>query len=205
MLHTQSVIIADTNFLSMQGLQKIVASDPNLQLIQSHDEINSSLLNNIHQADIWIINVSRNTESLVTLAIKAAAHSRVLAIASTQEEKHVKRLWSRGIQSIVTDHCSEEEISQALNQLSLQKKFYCNTILDLVSQPNEPKPFYDLSKREMDVLSLITKGKTSREISEILFLSPHTVNSHRKNILKKLDLKSPAELIVFAIDKGLMD
>jgi len=62
-----------------------------------------------------------------------------------------------------------------------------------------------LSDREREVLTLIAQGKTTAEIAEALFLSPHTVQSHRDHIMNKLDLHSKADLIKYAIAKGLID
>jgi DNA-binding NarL/FixJ family response regulator len=70
-----------------------------------------------------------------------------------------------------------------------------------VGQNCEPT---DLSKREFEVLELIAKGFRTADIAEKLFVSIHTINSHRKNILKKLKLKSPAQLIVYAIESKLV-
>ena len=62
----------------------------------------------------------------------------------------------------------------------------------------------DLSPREFEVLQLITKGHKTVQIADELNVSVHTINSHRKNILKKLNLKSPTELIVYAMETGLV-
>ncbi len=62
----------------------------------------------------------------------------------------------------------------------------------------------NLSPREFEVLELITKSMTTAQIADELHLSVHTINSHRKNILKKLNLNSPAELIVYALETGLV-
>ena len=62
----------------------------------------------------------------------------------------------------------------------------------------------DLSPREFQVLKLITKGKKTVEIADNLNVSVHTINSHRKNMLKKLNLNSPTELVVYAIESGIV-
>ncbi|MBU2916259.1 response regulator transcription factor [Reichenbachiella agariperforans] len=200
---TQSVIIADSNYLSMQGLQNIVTNNSALELIESISDIADRAQFQYDQADIYIINTSRNTKVLTELAMNVSSSKRVLAIANTSEVAGIKKLWKHGIQSIVTDHCSEQEISQAIEHLANKENFYCNTILDLIKRKSKTSPRFGLTKREYEILLLITKGKSSKDISEQLFLSPHTVNSHRKNILKKLNLKSPAELIIFALDNNI--
>lgn len=65
--------------------------------------------------------------------------------------------------------------------------------------------FDNLSEREREVLRLIAQGKTSPEIARILFLSPHTVQTHRDHIMEKLNLHRKAELIKYAIEKGLLE
>jgi len=65
--------------------------------------------------------------------------------------------------------------------------------------------FDNLSEREREVLRLIAQGKTSPEIARLLFLSPHTVQTHRDHIMEKLNLHRKAELIKYAIEKGLID
>ena len=62
----------------------------------------------------------------------------------------------------------------------------------------------NLTPREYEVLELITRGKTTAQIAEELHLSVHTINSHRKNILRKLNMNSPAELIVYALESGIV-
>jgi len=86
-------------------------------------------------------------------------------------------------------------------------RFFCNNILDLVVENPDNEEDCEptnLSPREYEVLEWITKGKTTAQIAEELHLSVHTINSHRKNILRKLNMRSPAELIVYAIESGLV-
>jgi two-component system response regulator NreC len=74
------------------------------------------------------------------------------------------------------------------------------------SQSGEDRTTYDgLTDREREILALIAEGKTSPEIATALFLSPHTVQSHRDHIMAKLDLHSKAALIKYAIAKGLIE
>jgi DNA-binding NarL/FixJ family response regulator len=74
------------------------------------------------------------------------------------------------------------------------------------AEAGEDRASYDnLSEREREVLRLIAQGKTSPEIARILFLSPHTVQTHRDHIMEKLNLHRKAELIKYAIQKGLIE
>jgi len=116
-------------------------------------------------------------------------------------------LLDMGVRCILTKGCSKQEILNAIHSISKGNRFYCNRILDQVMTRSESDEVTcepaDLSPREFEVLQLITKGKKTVDIADQLNISIHTINSHRKNILKKLNLKSPAELIVYAVESGM--
>jgi len=130
-----------------------------------------------------------------------------LVISNMQSKESVQRLLSIGIQGILTKSCSEEEIVNCLIAVSKGSRFFCNTVLELVVQgeiQEEDCEPTKLSAREYEVIENITKGMTTAMIAEKLNLSVHTINSHRKNILKKLGLSSPTELVVYALESGLI-
>ncbi len=87
-------------------------------------------------------------------------------------------------------------------------RFYCNKVLELLThvEGNDPDDCIptNLSAREVEILKLIATGYSTARISESLHISIHTVNSHRKNILKKLKLSSPTQLVAYAHEIGLV-
>lgn len=135
----------------------------------------------------------------------------VLLIMGVLEKASIQRLIDLGVEGIITKQCSKEEIVTAIDTTVKRERFFCGKVLSLLfDQKNkgysvaQPK-INVLSPREKEVLSLITKGHTTQRIAEILHLSVHTINSHRKSILKKFNLKSPVELIVYALENNLVD
>ncbi|MEQ9306261.1 MAG: response regulator transcription factor, partial [Marinoscillum sp.] len=135
--------------------------------------------------------------------------TNVLIITNEDKKEHVKPLLDLGIKGIVTKKCSQAEIINAIESVSQNNRFYCNRILDLLIEDDKSAKEVDceptdLSPREYEVLQLITKGHKTVQIADELNVSVHTINSHRKNILKKLNLKSPTELIVYAMETGLV-
>ena len=147
-------------------------------------------------------------KSLLTQVVQSKA-TNVLVITNEDKREHIKPLLDMGIKGIVTKQCSQSEILNAIESVSKNTRFYCNRILDvLIENEQEAKEVdcepTDLSPREFEVLQLITKGHKTVQIADELNVSVHTINSHRKNILKKLNLKSPTELIVYAMETGLV-
>ncbi len=133
----------------------------------------------------------------------------VLLVVDLADHALIQKLKEMGIRGILTTHCDAQEIKTALESIRLGKRFYCGDILDVLIKPQAPQKTQKsneiLSGREIEVLEWVVKGLTTQEIAEELNVSTHTINSHRKNMLKKLELTSPVELIVYAVKSGLVD
>lgn len=96
----------------------------------------------------------------------------------------------------------DEVIQIGYTRLKIKNKL--SSLLSRTEETGSPVPDDTLSPREKDVVKLLAKGFSNKEISEQLFISPHTVITHRKNITRKLNIKSVAGLIVYAIINGIV-
>ncbi len=206
---TSSVLLADFQFLTRQGIASLINDLVDFNVIAQIEEP-KELAESVSRLkpDIVVLDVSDNDTFLIgeIEEIKSKEASSFLIISNSQNKQSVQRLLSMGIKGIVTKNCSEEEITNAIKSVASGNRFFCNTVLDLVvgnEDADDCEPT-NLSPREFDVLRLITKGFKTNQIADELHVSVHTINSHRKNILKKLNLKSPAELIVYALESGLV-
>lgn len=132
---------------------------------------------------------------------------------SDPDKESIYKLHKLHITSFFTLHSNEEEIKQTVRGTIEGIKFFTPKVVEALIEfsfrrgPEKPQQQLhdDLSEREMEVLMLITQGKSTKEIADKLFLSTHTVYTHRKNILKKLSCKSAAELINYAYTQGLVE
>ncbi|MDX1447395.1 response regulator transcription factor [Lishizhenia sp.] len=134
----------------------------------------------------------------------------VMLYASEHNLKTVKQLLSLGVHSVMTYECEFDEIFESLASIIKGGKAYCNKVLELlIEDTNNERSLnclpVQLSKREIEVLQLVVNGYSSKQIAEKLFLSHHTVNTHRKNILKKVGVKNISELVLFAQNTGLIE
>jgi len=132
---------------------------------------------------------------------------------SDPDKETIYKLHKLQITSFFTLHSTDEEVVQVIQGTLQGVKFFTPKVVEALIEysfrktPEKPQQqLHDgLSEREMEVLMLITQGKNTRDIAEKLFLSTHTVYTHRKNILKKLACKSAAELINYAYTQGLVE
>lgn len=121
----------------------------------------------------------------------------------------IKQFLSLGIQSVMTYECDFDEIYESMQSIINGGKAYCTKVLDILVSDNKNVENLDclpvqLSKREIEVLQLVVQGKSSKMIAEELFVSYHTINTHRKNIIKKVGVSNVSELILFAQNTGLI-
>lgn len=207
------VLLSDFQFLTRTGLIHLIEERDGFELVGAMEQpdtlINSVLANH---PDVLVMDYKGEDPVLQSLLkqILETQATNVLIITNEARKPYIKQLLDMGIKGIVTKSCSQQEIINAIESISNRNRFYCNRILDVLMTDSvdedeavncEPTA---LSPREFEVLQLITKGYRTADIADELHLSVHTINSHRKNILKKLNLKSPTELIVYAMESGLV-
>jgi DNA-binding NarL/FixJ family response regulator len=134
-----------------------------------------------------------------------------LVISDVKNESAVLKILERGIQGYLTYECDEDEIIHAIFAISKGEKFYCNKVLDIVfnkhlyNKEDDNCDAVSLTSRETEIARFIASGLTNREVADKIHLSPHTVHTHRKNIMKKLGVRSASELTIYAIGIGLIE
>lgn len=206
------VLISDFQFLTREGLIHLINKDDDMDLVAVVDGpeyLMGTVLKHLPQ--VVVLDFQSHDPILLSLLkqVIGSQIANVLIITNDSERKHIQALLDIGIKGIVTKGCSKIEIVNAIHAVAKNNRFFCNKVLDLLMDQKKKDESVnceptDLSAREYEVLTLITKGFKTVQIADELNVSVHTINSHRKNILKKLGLKSPAELIVYALESGIM-
>ncbi len=204
-----SIVIASRAFLAAEGFKTLLASDNNFSFagkINSKDDLWNKLC--IFMPDILVIN--NNQEDLIKAddinKIKdVSPGTKILIISDQYKKENVWEYLKNGTLGYLCTECDGSEIKDALAAVAKGEKFICGKILDTIinKKLDENVSENDLTSREIEIIKLIAEKYSNQEIADMLFISIHTVYTHRKNIMKKLKLKSPVELILYALDKGL--
>ena len=127
---------------------------------------------------------------------------KVLALTTYNERVFIQQMLDNGAYGYVLKNASSEEIMEGVNEVSKGNKYLCIDAEKLLKKTQENELM--ITRRENDVLKLLAEGFTNLEIAERLFISPLTVDSHRKNLIVKLQARNTASLIKIASDKGLV-
>lgn len=208
------VLVCESNFLIKEGIKSVINKNPFFETVQeakSHDDLEAKLSNGSY--DIVTIDFADEPHfglDSISFIQEAAPKAKILVISNEDNKRTIYDVLSRGVENYVTKNCRDQEIYKALDACINSEKYYCGKILDIIIDKTfgddmiDDKDKVSLTKRESEIVQLIAQGKMAKEISSILNISVHTIYTHRKNVMKKLDISSPVELITYAINKGIV-
>lgn len=210
------IVIATSQKLIAEKLESIIESMDKVSLAgvaYTKAELEEQLVVKLPEIliiDRWFENMFKeeNLEATNSLLEKYKT-----ILFSDPDKEQIYKLHKMHIFSFFTLHASGNEVKETINNTLEGTKHFTPKVVEALielsfSKAPEQKEQHlhdDLSEREMEVLMHLAQGKSTKEIAEALFLSPHTVYTHRKNILKKLSCKSAAEVINYAYSQGLVE
>jgi len=199
---SRSVILIDPVHISAQGLMRSIQEHSMFSLKEYLSAMNQSVVP--ESADLFILHISNQTAPLDPVYIKANLLLKSIVIIPSGFKSTVMQYWDAGTASILTETCSKKDLEQAMENVAYGKRYYCQESLAIISNLSSHSSNL-LSQREIEVIRHLALGKTTLQIADHLHISAHTVNSHRKNIMKKLNFKSPVELVVYAVKYQIID
>jgi DNA-binding NarL/FixJ family response regulator len=130
---------------------------------------------------------------------------QVLIVSASEPGLSVSEAFNNGAAGYLTKNASREEFCSALTTIRSGKKYVSPSIAEYaVSNSKNSSPIAGLSEREREVFKLLAEGRKNKEIAKMLFVSSRTIDTHRLNIMKKLDVKTNGELVQMAMRYGVM-
>jgi DNA-binding NarL/FixJ family response regulator len=207
------IVLADSQYLSRAGYLYLFAGQPHLQVVGEALDM-EELLHLVQETAVQLVITDYHNGGLFSLEdILKLRQQRpdvnVLVVTDDQNRDNISQLLNAGISCILTKNCSQEEILSAAAACAKKEKFFCNKVLDIILEKHVPKQEEscdpsNLSAREVEIVALVAQGKSTKEIADLLCLSTHTIYTHRKNIMKKLRINSASEMILYAMESGIV-
>ncbi|MEO6964233.1 MAG: response regulator transcription factor [Puia sp.] len=202
-----SILIADDHKLIRETWTYILNNDVRFKVIASCEDSEEAirLARQTHPDVILMdINMTPFSGMEATRRIREVwSQSRIIGVTMHSQPAYARKMMQIGASGYVTKNSSREEMMEAIVAVHQGDKYICSEIKDIMSDQSERKPvaalarINSLTEREMEIINLIKKGHSSREISNALDISLKTVEVHRHNILKKLKLNNAASLVNF--------
>ncbi len=210
------VIIVDDHQMFIDGIKGLIQSMPNINVVgEANNGIDLIDVLADTKVDAILMDMSMpkmNGLEATKHVVKHYPDIKVLMLTMHDSRNHIEKLLKAGASGYVLKNTGIEELQTAIETVVGGKTYYSpevtQRIMEGFQQKRKVESEYgevDITDREKEVLALIAQEFTTSEIAEKLFISPHTVESHRKNLISKLGVRSAAGLVKYAVQMGLVD
>jgi DNA-binding NarL/FixJ family response regulator len=213
------IFIADDHALVRDGIKLMINGNPKYEIVGEAANGAEALqkIGDLHP-DLVLADISMPEMSgieLTTRIVQDYPDIRVMILSMHDNEDYINNSLAAGASGYLLKDTDKSEFLEAIEKIS-GGETYCGknvsqilikSIVDsrLKRQHEKPRPETLLSKREMQILGLIAKGLSNKEIATHLFISTRTVDAHRYNIMQKVNVRNTAELIMFAVNNKLIE
>ena len=204
------ILIVDDHNLIAEAWSKILNAQENLKVIDTTgSEEEAFLITKGYRPDIVLMDINLkdgNGFSCTERILDTMPKTKVIGLSIHDDLAMVKKMFKSGAKGYLTKNSSTKELIDAIKEVSLDKKYICREIKEkyfdqMMSDEGGVK---ELTEREIEIVRLIGDGLSSKEIGLRIEVSHRTVDTHRYNILKKLNINSSAQLIIWAKNKGYL-
>jgi two-component system response regulator NreC len=210
------LLLGDDHTLIRQGLRKILEEHAGWKVVaeagNGRDAVRETLA---LQPDVAILDVAMpllNGIEATRHIVRRAPLARVLIVSMHAEQAYVTQAVQAGARGYILKDAGGADLVQAVAALAAGKSFFSPAVAELMLDDYSRRlanrgvvDRYDaLSEREREVLQLVAEGKSSKEIADLLSVSPATIETHRTHVLQKLGLRNTAEVVLYAVRRGVI-
>lgn len=202
------ILIADDHFLVLEGLELLLNTFDFVEKVVKSEDFNQ-LKSAMEQAkfDILLLDIhfGRHDGREIISEIKKRNESmKIIALTSHSDSSTIKSAVNAGFDGYLLKIDGRDEIQRALQKVMEGEKYFSSKTQQVFFETQTFKSNADLTERELEVLQLIVQEKTTKEIADQLFLSEKTIETHRGNIMLKLEARNIAGIVRKAIMLGLV-
>ncbi|CAM3352043.1 response regulator [Zobellia roscoffensis] len=204
------ILIVDDHPMVIEGLKTLLGDDERV-VVKTHFINGTDTLSFLEKdtADVILLDVNLpdiNGVEMVSKILNIRATIGIIGLSTYSEPSIINQMIRNGVKGYLLKNATADELVNAISQVH-QGNFYFGSevqkiLADSVTQEGNDLP--KLTRREKHVLTLIAEGKTTNNIAEDLFISPLTVETHRRNLMQKLEVSNAASLIKVAVEKKLI-
>ncbi len=210
------IVLADDHTIIRSGLKLLLEQQPNFKVVAEAEDGRQAIeLAAKHHPDVVIADIGMpqlNGIEATRQIVAQDPNAAVVILSMHSDESYVLRALKAGARAYILKNSAETDLTRAVLAVSERKSFFSPVISKMLLEDyirrvreKEVEDSFDLlTPREKEILQLLAEGKTNKEVANILKLSLYTVETHRGNILEKLNLHSVPELILYAVRKGII-
>lgn len=202
------IVLADDHEIVRAGIRRLLSIDKSIKIVAEGQNGKEAIeLVKNHRPDIALIDilmpVMTGIEAVKEIK-KVSPETFTVILTAFEDSKHLELALNTGADGYLTKDIKSKDLTESIHKVMEGERVFSKSILLIlqnhyVTKSHIEEPPVAITRREQDILNLIADGLTSQEISNELNLSIRTIESHRYNLMQKLNLKSAAQLIKYAI------
>jgi two-component system response regulator NreC len=210
------VLLADDHDVLRKGVRYLLAAEPGIAVVgEAADGRTAVRLAEELQPDIVIVDIAMPELNGIEAAAQITRKNRnvaVIILSMYSDEEYILRALSSGAKGYLLKDSAEPDLLRAVKEVARGKPFFSPAVAEVLLddymqrlQREGLQDSYDLlTEREKQVLQLLAEGKTNKDVATLLNLGVSTVETHRVNLMQKLNLHNTAELVLYAVKKTIL-
>ena len=210
------ILLADDHGIVRRGLKSLLESQPGLEVIgEAADGLEALRLCGELSPDLLIIDISMplmNGIEVASRAQKLEPAPAVIILSMHADESYIMRALAAGARGYLVKDATDEDLMPAVRAVAAGKPFFSPTVAavlmeDYVRQLRArglSDSYELLTDREREILQLLAEGRSNKEVAALLDVGLSTVETHRANLMQKLNLHNTAEIVLYAVRKGII-
>lgn len=210
------ILLADDHTIVRQGLRKVLEERPEWEVVaEAADGREAVRLAEQHRPDVAVMDVAMpllNGIEATRQIKRRVPDTRVLVLSMHADDAYVTQILQAGATGYLLKDSADVDLVKAVTEAGSGRSFFSPAIAGAmlddyrrqVTDKVAGNRYALLSEREREVFQLIAEAKTNKEIAALLYVSPSTVETHRAHIMDKLDVHSAAEIVLYAVRRGVI-
>jgi DNA-binding NarL/FixJ family response regulator len=210
------IVLADDHKLMRSGLRVLLEQQPDLTVVgEASDGREAVALVASQRPDVLVMDIgmpSLNGIEAAAQITQSNPEGAIVMLSMHSDESYVLRALKAGAKGYLLKDSAEADLIRAVRAVADGKSFFSPAVSKVLlddyvrklKRSGTEDPYDVLTPREREVLQLVAEGKSNKEVAQLLSLSVYTVETHRSNIMEKLNLHGVPELILYAVRKGII-
>src|SRR5262245_36943655 len=209
------ILLADDHPIVRKGLRKVLEERRDWAVVaEAGDGREAVRLAEQHKPDVAVIDIAMpllNGIEATRQIVRKLPMTKVLVLTMHADEAYVGQMQQAGASGYVLKDSADQDLVEAVSEVSKGRTFFSPAVAQMMlddyvrrGEHRLTDRYETLSEREREVFQLIAERKTNKEVAALLSVSLSTVETHRANIMEKLDLHSAAEIVLYAVRRGVI-
>jgi len=202
------IVLADDHRVVRSGLRMLLDSESGFEVVAEASDVDGARRYvRGHHPKVLVLDLNMpggSSLEAIPMIREESPDTQIVVLTMQREPAFAREALGAGALGYVLKEAADDELVEAVRRAAVGQRYLNPTLGARIASEPPPGPPDDLSEREVDVLRLIALGHTNAEIAEQLYLSVRTVETHRSHIQQKLRLTTRAELVGYALERGLV-